>query len=134
MTKFFGDIFNTKFKNDAQKKLEQSVNQYNVEVKALNDSLEDLQLHREQLSQSLRKTESLIDNLKNTPITLNNKIDELKINLSSYDELLKSAEIKSAKSVRGAATQAATGLVPGTGIGVLGGPALPPLAMSVGTA
>lgn len=135
MAKLFGkDVFNSNFKNEAQQELKDAVTAYNSSTKTLNDNLEDLQLHREQLSQSLRKTEFLIDSLKNTPADFNDKVSKLKINLNNYDKLLKAAEIKSAKIINGAGTQAATGVAAGTAVGMLGGPALTALAMSVGTA
>ncbi|KZT91288.1 hypothetical protein Nizo1840_0020 [Lactiplantibacillus plantarum] len=135
MVKIFGkDLFNSEFKKDAQHELEMDVDKYNRSCNRLNDQLEHLQECRNDLSESLRKTESLIDNLKNTPAGFHDKIQKLKINLQNYQKLLDLAKRESAKIVKGAGAGAAGGVAAGTAVAAFGGSALTALAMSVGTA
>ncbi|WP_338207647.1 hypothetical protein [Lactiplantibacillus paraxiangfangensis] len=135
MVEIFGkDVFNSEFKKDAQNALERDVDKYNDACSNLNSQLEYLQECRNNLSESLRQTESLVDNLKNTPAGFHDKVQTLKINLQSYQKLLETAKRESAKIVKGAGAGAAGGVAAGTAVAVFGGSALTALAMSVGTA
>lgn len=135
MTELFGkDLFNSEYKKDARQRLENDVEEYNLYSQKLNKQLEKLQDKRDDLSASLRRTEIVIDELKNTPAGFQDKVETLKINLKSYQVLLDAAKKESAKIAKGAGAGAAGGVVAGTAVAAFGGTALTALAMSIGTA
>jgi hypothetical protein len=135
MAELFGkDLFNSEYKKDAQQRLENDVREYNASSQQLNRQLERLQDKRDDLSASLQRTETVIDELKNTPAGFKDKVETLKINLQSYQVLLDAAKKESAKIAKGAGAGAAGGVVAGTAVAAFGGTALTALAMSIGTA
>lgn len=135
MVKILGkDILNTELKKDAGNKLKVNIDKYNISTSQLNDQLEKVQLTRDQLAHELKTTISIIDAIKNTPSDIKSDVKKLTINLNSYSELLKKAKKQSDDILIKTGAEAVTGAVAGTTIGVLGGPALTALAMSIGTA
>lgn len=135
MAEIFGkDLFNSEYKKNAQGRLEEDVRQYNRSSKGLNHRLEMLQKQRDELSANLRRTEEVIDQLKNTPAGFKDKVETLKINLKNYQVLLDTARKESAKIAKGAGAGAAGGVAAGTAVAAFGGTALTALAMSIGTA
>lgn len=128
------DLFNSKAKKEAQRELEQIVQQHGYEAEHMKDAFVELQSERDRLAAVLKRIEAVINGIKNTPESFNKNVQTLSINLERYSKLLAEAQKESARIERGAGAGVATGVAVGGTVAAFGGTALTAMAMSVGTA
>ncbi|MFT9050968.1 hypothetical protein [Liquorilactobacillus nagelii] len=127
-------MFNSDLRKAAERNLKEAVGKYNENAKVSQEKLENLYAERNELKVRLDFAYNYINELKNKPVKFDLKVQDIKINISKFENIVVAAKQQYKKDVDAAGGTAAAGVAAGVGVAALAPTAAMALATAVGTA
>lgn len=127
-------MFNSGYKKEALNCLKKASEEHKKEYEKTIKNVENLHDSRVDASNFIKKVESYINSIANTPKNFKKDIDELSLNLRNFQDEVEKLEIKSNNIGKMSGGMAGTGVLTGAGIAAFGPTAAMAIATTFGTA
>ena len=122
-------MFNSDVKKAAIANLQKKADEMNAVVKVTTKHSEELYTVRVRSQEQIQHSIDLINQLKNTPIEIDTKIEKIKVSMKNYTRILEAAKADAANVDMKAGGAMAGGVAMGVGVAALG----PAAAMGIAT-